>query len=247
MCLNIWDFLNVPPHHTYQMACISLIMDFFGCKIATAIFWHGHGITCVCRRAFPMFLASFYGSGMYPSCSSRVCCECQARRRPGTWIRPWDVWIVWSHDVDVSNSESVDGKHHAAKSTVWDYFSGKLLLAAECKACCQVLQAPSSATTPLHRDVVPWLYDDTRRQGKRKLEQAFHSGTSAIVFTANMWTSQANFCFLSTSCHLVALEFKRKSFLLGMNAVMESHTALNITHALDNISSEWDIHSNSDW
>lgn len=238
-----------------------------------------------------------------------------------------------SPDVHASTSESSDGKQRVAKSAVWDYFSRKSSLAAECKACGQVLQTPSSTTTPLHnhlkqhpalfselksrgserdrpacqptlsdvvkrkqplppqktaaltrkiaemialdmqpysivedkgfkaviqeavpgynlpsrttfsRDVVPRLYDDTRRQVKRELEHAFDGGTNTIAFTADMWTSRSNHSFLSLTCHLVVPDFQLKTFLLSTRAVMESHTASNIASALDDVSNEWDIPS----
>lgn len=122
MCLNVCDFSNMPLH-THQMAHVGLIAHFPN-RIASTACWHGDTAMYTCRPAFPLFRHT-------PIETWRICCV------PLVHL----LWVVnvilgkdlgpgtgpgtceWPYDVDVGSSESVNGKHRVAESTIWDYWS----------------------------------------------------------------------------------------------------------------------------
>lgn len=95
--------------------------------------------------------------------------------------------------------------------------------------------------TKLSRVLVPRLYDDTRARVKAELRKAFEDGTSTLAFTSDIWSSRANESFISLTCHFVTVRFEMKKFTLNMRHLPESHTALNIAAALEQLCAEWEI------
>lgn len=95
--------------------------------------------------------------------------------------------------------------------------------------------------TKLSRVLVPRLYDDTRARVKAELRKAFEDGTSTLAFTSDIWSSRANESFISLTCHFVTVSFEMKRFTLNTRHLPESHTALNIAAALEQLCAEWEI------
>lgn len=118
---------HVPPPHT--PAC-----DFSGHRIVNAafcVFWHSHEIICMCMPMLPLFWCPPMGTEHAPRVllirllrvvSAMLEKDLWPGLDPGTCGSP--------DDVDVSNSESVDGRQHVA--------------------CHQMLQTLSGTTTPVH-------------------------------------------------------------------------------------------------
>ncbi|KAL3190088.1 hypothetical protein MRX96_020410 [Rhipicephalus microplus] len=56
-----------------------------------------------------------------------------------------------------------------------------------------------------------------------------------------MWTSRANECYVSFSCHLLTPSFRMKRFTLNTRHMVVSHSAENIAQMLVEMCAEWEI------
>ena len=92
--------------------------------------------------------------------------------------------------------------------------------------------------THLRNVVLPNQYKIVKALLKETL-----SGVDHVAITTDCWTSQANECYITVTCHYITEDFALKSAVLATTPLLKTinHNAVNIAETLKAIFNDWEI------